>query len=62
MKLTALIIPGLLLVLLSVATLVQADEIKNKLVIQISTDDLRTQKIELNNPVNLQKLYGRIMS
>jgi intracellular sulfur oxidation DsrE/DsrF family protein len=27
-------------------------------VIQVSTDDLRTQKIALNNAVNLQKLYG----
>ncbi len=31
---------------------------KNKLVIQVSTDDPRTQKIALNNAVNLQKLYG----
>ena len=31
---------------------------RNKLVIQVSTDDPRTQKIALNNAVNLQKLYG----
>lgn len=31
---------------------------KNKIVIQVSTDDPRTQKIALNNAVNLQKLYG----
>ncbi len=31
---------------------------KNKLVIQVSTDDPRTQKIALKNAVNLQKLYG----
>ena len=31
---------------------------KNKLVIQVSTDDPRTQSIALNNAVNLQKLYG----
>ena len=37
---------------------VTADDIKNKLVIQVSTDDPRTQKIALNNAVNLQKLYG----
>lgn len=30
----------------------------HKVVIQVSTDDLRTQKIALNNAVNLQKLYG----
>ncbi|MDX2477815.1 MAG: DsrE family protein [Gammaproteobacteria bacterium] len=29
-----------------------------KLVIQVSTDDPRTQKIALNNAVNIQKLYG----
>ncbi len=31
---------------------------EHKLVIQVSTDDPRTQKIALNNAVNLQKLYG----
>ena len=31
---------------------------KHKLVIQVSTDDARTQKIALNNAVNLQKSYG----
>ena len=31
---------------------------KHKLVIQVSTDDPRTQKIALNNAVNLQKHYG----
>ena len=30
----------------------------HKVVIQVSTDDLRTQKIALNNAVNLQALYG----
>ncbi|MEE9309387.1 MAG: DsrE family protein [Cocleimonas sp.] len=35
-----------------------ADGAKHKLVIQVSTDDLRTQKIAMNNAVNLQKLYG----
>ncbi len=33
-------------------------EVKHKLVIQVSTDDKRTQKIALNNAVNLQKHYG----
>lgn len=30
----------------------------HKIVIQISTDDLRTQTIAMNNAVNLQKHYG----
>lgn len=33
-------------------------DIKNKIVIQVSTDDARTQTIALNNAVNLQKDYG----
>ena len=37
---------------------VAADDAKHKLVIQVSTDDARTQKIALNNAVNLQKLHG----
>lgn len=32
--------------------------VHNKIVIQVSTDDPRTQKIALNNAVNLQKMYG----
>ncbi|MCP4390575.1 MAG: hypothetical protein GY802_19925 [Gammaproteobacteria bacterium] len=48
----------LLAALLVLSTLTQAGEVKNKLVIQVSTDDPRTQKIALNNAVNLQKLYG----
>ncbi|GMR05513.1 MAG: DsrE family protein [Gammaproteobacteria bacterium] len=35
-----------------------AENAKHKVVIQVSTDDPRTQKIALNNAVNLQKLYG----
>lgn len=31
---------------------------KHKLVIQVSTDDQRTQSIAMNNAVNLQTLYG----
>lgn len=30
----------------------------HKVVIQVSTDDERTQKIAINNAINLQKLYG----
>jgi len=29
-----------------------------KVVIQVSTDDARTQKIAINNAINAQKLYG----
>lgn len=48
----------LLAACLLLAPLAQADEIMNKLVIQVSTDDPRTQTIALNNAVNLQKHYG----
>ncbi len=38
---------------------VTADESKqHKLVIQVSTDDVRTQNIAMNNAVNLQKAVG----
>jgi len=58
MKLTASIKPVLLVLLLAMSSFAQAGEVKNKLVIQVSTDDPRTQKIALNNAANLQKLYG----
>ena len=35
-----------------------ADDPEHKIVIQVSTDDQRTQKIAMNNAVNLQKHYG----
>jgi len=35
-----------------------AEKTAHKLMIQVSTDDPRTQKIALNNAVNIQKLYG----
>ncbi len=38
--------------------MVHAGDVENKLVIQVSTDDPRTQIIALNNAANLQKLYG----
>jgi intracellular sulfur oxidation DsrE/DsrF family protein len=49
----------LLTLMLAFSAITSADShTKNKLVIQVSTDDPRTQKIALNNAVNLQKLYG----
>jgi len=47
-----------LLLSVSLFTNAIADGKQHKLVIQVSTDDARTQKIALNNAVNLQKLYG----
>jgi intracellular sulfur oxidation DsrE/DsrF family protein len=48
--------------LLSIVTLalltLNAYAANPKFVIQISTDDVRTQKIVLNNAANLQKYYG----
>jgi uncharacterized protein len=48
-------------ILLSIATLLfifNAQAANPKYVIQVSTDDARTQKIVLNNAANLQKYYG----
>ena len=39
-------------------TMVLADGAAHKVVIQVSTDDERTQKIALNNAVNIQKSLG----
>lgn len=50
-----------LFLVISSLTFVNAQETEtkvHKVVIQVSTDDPRTQKIALNNAVNLQKLYG----
>jgi intracellular sulfur oxidation DsrE/DsrF family protein len=48
----------IILLALGITATVNADGAKHKLVIQVSTDDPRTQKIAMNNAVNLQKLYG----
>ena len=45
------------LLLLAAVGAAQAAKV-HKVVIQVSTDDARTQKIALNNAVNLQKHYG----
>ncbi len=47
-----------LFTLLVLSGVAQADEKVHKVVIQVSTDDPRTQKIALNNAVNLQKALG----
>ena len=51
-------IVGLGLLLGAFGTAMAEDAGGHKLVIQVSTDDPVTQKIALNNAVNLQKLYG----
>lgn len=49
-----------LLSLIITSSVSAADDMSaaHKVVIQVSTDDARTQKIAMNNAVNLQKLYG----
>ena len=44
--------------MVSMAASGKAEDTAHKIVIQVSTDDPRTQKIALNNAVNLQKHYG----
>lgn len=60
-RLTTILIPRLvMLLLLLVGTQAAiADDDIRKLVIQVSTDDVRTQNIALNNAVNLQKALGQ---
>ncbi|MBF0264348.1 MAG: DsrE family protein [Gammaproteobacteria bacterium] len=48
----------LLLILSLLSSYSIAEDVKHRVVIQVSTDDPRTQKIALNNAVNVQKLYG----
>jgi len=52
------IILSLFLVFAFLSTTAMADSKLHKVVIQVSTNDPLTQKIALNNAVNLQKLYG----
>ena len=44
--------------LLAIAQASAMDDPKHKMVIQVSTDDVRTQNIAMNNAVNLQKALG----
>jgi len=50
-----LVIPGIFLV----GQPVFAGDDVYKLVIQVNTDDVRTQNIAMNNAVNLQKALGQ---
>ncbi len=49
----------LLVGLFTGSTLFAGENSPHKIVIQVSTDDPRTQKIALNNAVNLQKALGQ---
>ncbi len=56
MKLNQLVSSTLVIGMLLFSGLAQAE--KQKVVIQVSTDDARTQTIALNNAVNVQKALG----
>lgn len=59
LKKYALGFTGLLFAVFLTMNLVNAeDDKKHKVVIQVSTDDVKTQTIAMNNAVNLQKHYG----
>ncbi len=49
---------ALLLPFLMITTVLADQDVPNKVVIQVSSDDVSTQQLALNNAVNLQKLYG----
>jgi len=56
----AFIVSSFLMVLGAANVALAADDMQpaKKVVIQVSTDDVKTQTIAMNNAVNLQKLYG----
>ena len=58
--LTPLLIAFLMLAVMNSSSVnsSEKEEKRHQVVIQVSTDDPRTQKIAMNNAVNLQKLYG----
>ena len=56
-RLTGLVLMLGAILLAGCATAPQSDGI-HRVVIQVSTDDPRTQTIALNNAINLQKKYG----
>jgi len=53
-----LIKPLLIILILSTGTILAAEDAIHKLVIQVSSDDARTQNMVIGNIVNLQKYYG----
>jgi intracellular sulfur oxidation DsrE/DsrF family protein len=57
-KLIRKIVVALLIALLIATAAFAEQDIPHKLVIQVSTDDFRTQNMALNNAANLQGLYG----
>ena len=57
-KRIAQIVAVLLVPFLLVTNVFAEQDSPHKLVIQVSTDDVRTQNIALNNAINLQQLYG----
>ena len=54
-----ILIPLMLLASLVMAQMSHASDEPRKVVIQVSTDDPRTQNIAMNNAVNLQKALGQ---
>jgi len=52
------IIGGFLMSMVSPFTFAEESDAQYKVVIQVSTDDKRTQTIAVNNAVNIQKHYG----
>ncbi|NKB76272.1 MAG: hypothetical protein GKR96_04335 [Gammaproteobacteria bacterium] len=58
LKIGSLIVASLMIIVALVVNVQAESDKPHKLVIQVSTDDPRTQKIALNNAVNLQKHYG----
>jgi uncharacterized protein len=57
-KLLRQIAATLLVPLLMVTNVLAEQDTPHKLVIQVSTDDISTQTVALNNSINLQRLYG----
>ncbi len=58
MKRFPVFVAAILTFLLPLGAVADVMEPQYKIVIQVSTDDARTQAIALNNAVNLQKEYG----
>ncbi len=57
-KLNKISLASALFIFMFIFSVAQAEDKLHKIVIQVSTNDPVTQKIALNNAVNLQKHYG----